>query len=75
NVPEREMATMKAGLPIRMIVDALAGQVFEGTVDRISPVVDAQTGTFRVVGVFRGQEGLKPGMFGRLSIVYDERES
>lgn len=75
NVPEREMATMKAGLPIRMMVDALAGQVFEGTVDRISPVVDAQTGTFRVVGVFRGQDRLKPGMFGRLSIVYDERES
>ena len=75
NVPEREMATMQAGLPIRMMVDALAGQVFEGVVDRISPVVDAQTGTFRVVGVFRGQDRLKPGMFGRLSIVYDERAS
>jgi len=75
NVPERELATMKAGLPIRMRVDALAGKVFEGTVGRISPVVDAQTGTFRVVGVFRGQELLRPGMFGRLSIVYDERET
>lgn len=75
NVPEREMATMQAGLPIRMMVDALPGQVFEGVVDRISPVVDAQTGTFRVVGVFRGQDRLKPGMFGRLSIVYDERAS
>lgn len=73
NVPEREMATMKAGLPIRMMVDALAGKVFEGTVGRISPVVDAQTGTFRVVGEFRGQALLRPGMFGRLSIVYDER--
>lgn len=75
NVPEREMATMKAGLPIRMMVDALPGQVFEGTVDRISPVVDSQTGTFRVVGVFRGQDRLKPGMFGRLGIVYDERDA
>lgn len=75
NVPEREMATMKAGLPIRMMADALPGQVFEGTVDRISPVVDSQTGTFRVVGVFRGQELLKPGMFGRLGIVYDERDA
>ena len=75
NVPEREMRTMKAGLPIRMVVDALAGEVFQGEVDRISPVVDAQTGTFRVVGVFRGQPQLKPGMFGRLNIVYDEREA
>lgn len=75
NVPERELATMKVGLPIRMLVDALAGKVFEGEVGRISPVVDAQTGTFRVVGEFRGQEMLRPGMFGRLNIVYDERES
>ena len=75
NVPEREMNTMKAGLPIRMMVDALAGQVFEGEVGRISPVVDSQTGTFRVVGVFRGQDKLRPGMFGRLNIVYDERDA
>lgn len=75
NVPERELVTMKIGLPIRMVVDALAGKVFEGSVGRISPVVDAQTGTFRVVGVFRGQELLRPGMFGRLNIVYDERET
>ena len=75
NVPEREMSTMKAGLPIRMLADALSGQVFEGTVDRISPVVDSQTGTFRVVGVFRGQDKLRPGMFGRLNIVYDERDA
>ena len=75
NVPERELATMKAGLPIRMMVDAMAGKVFEGEVDRISPVVDSQTGTFRVVGVFRGQDQLRPGMFGRLNIVYDEREA
>lgn len=75
NVPEREMGTMKPGLPIRMMVDALAGQVFEGEVGRISPVVDSQTGTFRVVGVFRGQDKLRPGMFGRLNIVYDERDA
>lgn len=75
NVPEREMNTMTPGLPIRMMVDALAGQVFEGEVGRISPVVDSQTGTFRVVGVFRGQDKLRPGMFGRLNIVYDERDA
>lgn len=75
NVPERELSTMKPGLPIRMAVDAMAGKVFTGRVDRISPVVNAQTGTFRVVGVFAGEEQLRPGMFGRLSIVYDERQA
>jgi membrane fusion protein (multidrug efflux system) len=49
--------------------------VFEGTVARVSPVVDAGTGTFRVTCEFRDPSGrLKSGMFGRLSVVYDQRD-
>ena len=73
NVPERELATMKAGLPMQMVVDALPGQQFTGVVDRISPVVDAGSGTFRVVGAFDGKSGLRPGMFGRINVVHDQR--
>ena len=73
NVPERELATMKAGLPVSLLVDAVSGKQFTGTIDRISPVVDAGSGTFRVVCAFSGDGGLKPGMFGRIGIVYDSR--
>jgi membrane fusion protein (multidrug efflux system) len=74
NVPERELAIMRAGLPVRMVVDALPGQVFEGKVARVSPVVEAGTGTFRVTAEFRDPAGrLKSGMFGRIEIVYDTR--
>lgn len=73
NVPERELATLKVGLPVRMVVDAIPGQVFTGTVDRISPVVDAGSGTFRVVATFKGSQTLRPGMFGRIEVVYDQR--
>jgi membrane fusion protein (multidrug efflux system) len=73
NVPERELATMQAGLPVTLRVDALPGKTFEGTIDRVSPVVDAGSGTFRVVAAFAGQELLQPGMFGRISIDYDKR--
>ena len=73
NVPERELATMKAGLPVTLQVDAVAGKQFTGTIDRISPVVDAGTGTFRVVCAFTGNDGLKAGMFGRVGVVYDKR--
>ena len=73
NVPERELATLAAGLPVRLAVDALPGKTFEGRIDRVSPVVDAQSGTFRVVAAFEGQDALKPGMFGRISIDYDQR--
>ena len=74
NVPERELATLRPGMPLRMVVDAVPGQVFEGKVDRISPVVDSGSGTFRVVCAFEGGGTLRPGMFGRIEIVYDQRK-
>jgi membrane fusion protein (multidrug efflux system) len=73
NVPERELSTLKAGLPIALAVDALPGKVFQGKVDRIAPVVDSGSGTFRVVGSFASDGVLQPGMFGRIRIDYDQR--
>jgi membrane fusion protein (multidrug efflux system) len=73
NVPERELATMKAGLPVALQVDALPGRSFAGTVDRVSPVVDSGSGTFRVVCSFDNGGVLQPGMFGRVRIDYDRR--
>jgi membrane fusion protein, multidrug efflux system len=73
NVPERELATLQAGLPVRLQVDALPGRDFQGRIDRISPVVDPGSGTFRVVAAFEGGGTLKPGMFGRVVVDYDQR--
>lgn len=73
NVPEREIAVLKAGLPVQLQVDALPGRPFTGTVDRVSPVVDSGSGTFRVVASFESGGTLQPGMFGRLRIDYDTR--
>ncbi|MCB1559968.1 MAG: efflux RND transporter periplasmic adaptor subunit [Xanthomonadales bacterium] len=74
NVPERELATMNAGLPVRMQVDALPGRTFEGKVSRVSPVVDAGTGTVRVTTEFQSADVLRPGMFGRIEVIYDRRK-
>lgn len=73
NVPEREIATLKAGQPVTLVADALPGRSFTGTVDRISPVIDSGSGTFRVITAFQGGNLLQPGMFGRIRIDYDER--
>lgn len=74
NVPEREMRLIQAEQPVQMLVDALPGAVFTGSVARVSPVVDASTGTFRVVAQFKDDSGqLRSGMFGRVRIVYDQR--
>ena len=66
-------AVLKAGLPVELTVDSLPGQTFTGRVDRVAPVVDAGSGTFRVICAFEGGGLLQPGMFGRISIAYDQR--
>ena len=74
NVPERDLGTLKSGQPVHLRVDALPDQNFEGTVARIAPVVDAASGTFRATCEFRdATRTLKPGMFGRIDVVYDQR--
>lgn len=74
NVPERQLGILKAGQPVTLEADALPGQKFTGNILRIAPVVDSNSGTFRVTCEFRDHSGtLKPGMFGRIGIVYDQR--
>jgi membrane fusion protein (multidrug efflux system) len=74
NVPERDLDTLKAGQPVHLRVDALPEKSFDGIVARIAPVVDATSGTFRATCEFRDSTRvLKPGMFGRIDVVYDQR--
>lgn len=73
-VPEREFGRIAAAQPVRMRIDALPGELFAGTVARISPTVDPETGTFKAtVEVTDEQARLKPGMFGRLAVIYDQQ--
>lgn len=72
-VPERHLATIRVGQPVSLQVDALPSRHFSGTVVRVSPVVDAGSGTFRAVSSFAGGNGLQAGMFGRLRVEYERR--
>jgi RND family efflux transporter MFP subunit len=59
-----------------MTLDAWPEKAFKGSILRVNPVVDAATGTVKVtVAMADGQRELKPGMFGRIEILYDRRES
>lgn len=73
NVPEREIETLEAGQAVQLTVDALPGKAFDGRIDRVSPVVDSGSGTFRVICAFDGGGLLQPGMFARIRINYDQR--
>ena len=71
-VPENALARLKPGQPATLNADALPGKSFTGKVARLSPVVDPQTGTFKVtVEVRPAGHQLAPGMFSRVSVTYD----
>ena len=75
NVPERQLGILKAGQAVQLEADALAGKTFAGNILRIAPTVDPASGTFRVTCEFHDKTGqIKPGMFGRIEIVYDHRD-
>lgn len=72
HVPERELKVLRNGLVVTVALDAWPGEVFEGEIIRISPVIDPGTGTFRVTAKVRDHDQmLKPGLFGRVEILYD----
>lgn len=74
HIPEREFRRLEPGQSAELTLDAIPGQRFAAHVQRISPVVDPITGTFKVTMEVPDQGGrLKPGMFGRFNIVWDTR--
>jgi membrane fusion protein (multidrug efflux system) len=75
-VPEREFRQITAGQPVQIEIDALPGSPVVATVTRVSPIVDPETGTFKITIELSGaDQRIKPGMFGRMSIVYDKHEN
>jgi membrane fusion protein (multidrug efflux system) len=68
-VPEKDMIRLETGQPARLRADALGGRTFNGSIDRISPVVDPATGTVKVTVATPRQEGLRPGMYVEVELV------
>ena len=73
-VPERDLARLSIGQPAILQVEAFPDEQFRGRVLRISPVVDAATGTIRVTLEVNRQGRLSPGMFAGVRLVTDVRE-
>jgi membrane fusion protein, multidrug efflux system len=69
HLPERNLADLALGQPARVTALALADQVLEGTVQLISPVIDARTGLVKVTVGFDEVGPLRPGMFVDVEIV------
>ena len=67
SLPEQQMGKVLVGTDIRATVDALPGQVFEGEVTAVEPLVDASTRNFKVQATFsNGAHDLRPGSFAKV---------
>jgi membrane fusion protein (multidrug efflux system) len=76
HVPEREYQQIIPDQPVAIDIDALDDKTILASVTRVSPIVDPETGTFKITIEIRDESRrIKPGMFGRMSIIYDRHEN
>ena len=72
-VPERYIGDVKANQKITLQVDAYPGKAFQGTIRRVSPVVDPLSRTFQVEAtVPNAGRDLRPGGFAKAAILTGE---
>ncbi len=74
-VPERELPRLSAGQRALLQVEAYGERRFEARVERISPVVDSESGTVKVTLQADPQGQLRPGMFASVALEVDAREN
>jgi membrane fusion protein, multidrug efflux system len=74
-VTERALPGLRVGQPAWVRTAGIGTQVVAGRILRISPVVDAQSGTVRVTIALQSREGLRPGMFANVQVVLDTHEN
>jgi membrane fusion protein (multidrug efflux system) len=75
NVIEKDLPKIAVGQIAKIQADAYPDEVFQGAVERISPVVDldSRTATAEIM-ILNTDFRLKPGMFARIKVLVDKRE-
>ena len=75
-IPESYIGKLKAGQPVKVLVDAYRGKVFSGSIYAIEPGVDDQTRTIQLrARVANADMQLRPGMFARVQVQLGVREN
>ena len=75
-ISETDYTKVKKGDKVKITADALPGQEFTGTVNKIYPTIDPGTHTFTTeIIVPNGDKALRPGMFARVSVEFGVNHS
>lgn len=74
DVPERYLSAISEGQKVEVVVDALAGEAFQGELVTISPRVTAAGRSLRLRAAVANTSGrLRPGLFARVNLQIAER--
>lgn len=74
-LPQQKLAQLEVGMRVRVTVDAMPGEIFEGSLTAVNPDVDASTRNVRVQATLDNRaEKLRPGMFVRAEVVLPRKE-
>jgi multidrug efflux pump subunit AcrA (membrane-fusion protein) len=75
-LPETDLARLRKTSVVKFRPEAMPDQLFEGKITRIAPALDVASRSARlVVTVPNGNGSLRPGMFARVVVVFDERQA
>ena len=75
-IPERYVSRVQVGMGAEVSLIAYPGKIFRSAVSELAPVVDPLTRTREARIRMKNQDHLlKPGMFGEIKIVMNERKS
>jgi len=75
HIPEKYMLNLRVGQKAVLTPPAFGSRKIAGKVKRISPVVDSQSGTVRVIIGLASETGLRPGMFSNVQLVLDRHSN
>ena len=69
NVVERDLKELRSGAAAKVEVDAFPGELFQGRIARVAPVLDPATRTAPIeIEIANSDFRLKPGMYARVGI-------
>ena len=76
HLPEGQFTKVRKGQNVQLSIPAVQNKTFVANVDRISPVIDPKSGTFKVVITMdNSKRELNTGMFAQVDIEFGRHES
>jgi membrane fusion protein (multidrug efflux system) len=75
-LPQQELAKLKTGMPVRVIIDTFPDREFIGKLTAINPDLDSNTRSVALQATFENADQvMRPGMYVRIEVLLPEEQS